>query len=555
MRSRFVALVTLGVLAVLAFPGCDSATEPLLVTTVTVSPAEAVIEAGETQQFNVTLHDQNGRVMAGPAVIWSCDNTGAATVNADGLAAGVAEGEARITAMAEGVVGHAMLVVTPEKPVATTIAVEPDEVAVAAGQRQVFTATVRDQFGDVMDDVTVTWSSSDAAVATIDASGLATGVARGETTITARAGAALGSAVVAVMPAFATTWDTRLGAGTTVILALAGDVDANIYWGDGTVSAVNTPGPHTHDYGEDGVYTVSVTGSVTAFHNLWGLGGTPDEVDANMPKLVSIDSWGDLGFTTLLYAFYGASNLVSVPATTAGLETVTNIGGLFYGATSFNADITGWDVSNFTILMSMFGNTPFNQDIGGWDVSNVINTSGMFAGATAFNQDIGGWDVSSVRFATGMFNGATAFNQDIGGWDVSSALVMRAMFYNAASFNQDIGGWDVSKVTNMAEMFAGAKAFNHDIGSWNTSAVTVMFNMFTGATAFNQDIGGWDVSSVVPDWWGFNGMQHMFQDATSFNQDLSGWCVAEITEQPKGFDDGATSWVDPGWRPAWGTCP
>ena len=42
------------------------------------------------------------------------------------------------------------------------------------------------------------------------------------------------------------------------------------------------------------------------------------------------------------------------------------------------------------------GNTSFNQDISNWDVSNVTNMSVMFNGATSFNQDISSWDVSSV---------------------------------------------------------------------------------------------------------------------------------------------------------------
>jgi surface protein len=68
--------------------------------------------------------------------------------------------------------------------------------------------------------------------------------------------------------AFVTTWDTSLAVGTTVYLALAGTVDAAIDWGDGTVQTVTTGGPFLwHDYGTDGIYTVSVTGTVTAYNS------------------------------------------------------------------------------------------------------------------------------------------------------------------------------------------------------------------------------------------------------------------------------------------------
>jgi surface protein len=306
---------------------------------------------------------------------------------------------------------------------------------------------------------------------------------------------------------FETTWDTRLMPGTPFVprtmigFGLDGEVDATIYWGDGTFSRVDRPGIHTHEYLEEGVYTVSITGKVTTFRNR-GDYWLPPDVEPIRPhyflrKLVSVDSWGDLGFTSMYYGFNDAVNLVSVPRTSAGLEGVTTMAGMFFGTSSFNADISRWDVSNVINMLCMFQLSAFNQDIGRWDVSNVTTMTSMLS---------------------------------------------------FTPFNQGIGDWDVSNVTNMMSMFWGATEFDQDIGGWDVSNVVTMFNMFGEATSFNQDIGGWDVSNVIH-------MNRMFWDATAFNQDLSGWCVEQIQERPGGFDEGATSWLNPAWRPAWGTCP
>ena len=72
----------------------------------------------------------------------------------------------------------------------------------------------------------------------------------------------------------------------------------------------------------------------------------------------------------------------------------------------------------------------------------------MFWGATAFNADISGWDTSSVADMSHMFYEATLFNADISGWDTSSVTNMTSMFHGATAFNADISGWDTSSVTN-----------------------------------------------------------------------------------------------------------
>lgn len=139
----------------------------------------------------------------------------------------------------------------------------------------------------------------------------------------------------------------------------------------------------------------------------------------------------------------------------------------------------------------------FNEDISHWDVSDVTNMAGMFLGASSFNQDIGSWDVSNVTNMSITFRDAISFNQPIGDWDVSNVINMAGMFFEAAAFDQPISNWDVGNVMSMFAMFNGALSFNQDIDAWNVSSVTDMGLMFFNATSFNQPIGSWDVSNVM----------------------------------------------------------
>ena len=216
-------------------------------------------------------------------------------------------------------------------------------------------------------------------------------------------------------------------------------------------------------------------------------------------------------------------------AATTCTSGITDMGGLFREESSFNVDISTWDVSSVTDMSDMFRRAEsFNRDIGAWDVSKVTNMEGMFRGARSFNQDIGGWDVSSVTNMSGMFKKAILFNQDIGNWDVSNVTDMSSMFLDARSFNQDIGDWEVSGVTSMKAMFSGVGSFNQDIGGWNVSSVTDMRSMFDDAHAFNQDISNWDVSNVTL-------MHGMFGSASSFNQDIGDWDVSNVTDMENMF--------------------
>ena len=60
-------------------------------------------------------------------------------------------------------------------------------------------------------------------------------------------------------------------------------------------------------------------------------------------------------------------------------------------------DVTKIDTSCMTDFSNLFmGNSTFNQNISGWDVSNGTNFREMFFHASSFNQDLSGWNVTKA---------------------------------------------------------------------------------------------------------------------------------------------------------------
>ena len=120
----------------------------------------------------------------------------------------------------------------PDPPRAATVVLTPTTAALTALDATVqLTAQVQDQYGGSMAGATVTWSSSDASVATVDAGGLVTATGNGAATVTARSGGAAGAAEITVKQAVAEvevppSGATLVSLGDTVRLTVVA-LDAN----------------------------------------------------------------------------------------------------------------------------------------------------------------------------------------------------------------------------------------------------------------------------------------------------------------------------------------
>ena len=281
--------------------------------------------------------------------------------------------------------------------------------------------------------------------------------------------------------AFVTTWKTTT-TDESITLPISGS-GMTVNWGDGQTSTAS--GQVSHTYNTAGDYTIQITGELTRFYlNNAGYAS----------KLVSIDQWGTASWTTMNNAFWGASNMVYNAADSPDLSSVTDMSDMFRDASSFNGNLSSWNVSSVTNMDSMFsGASDFNQPLSSWNVSKVTNMGSMFRSASSFNGNLSSWDVYSVTRMFSMFSGASDFNQPLSRWDVSKVTNMAAMFASASSFNGDLSRWDVSSVTSMNSMFSLASSFNGDLSSWDVSKVTNMNNMFFVISVFQQNLGNWYV--------------------------------------------------------------
>ena len=351
---------------------------------------------------------------------------------------------------------------------------------------------------------------------------------------------------------FTTTWAIETG---DFKFPLKDYADITIDWGDDSTSNHTDGVFPTHSYASSATFTIKVTVNDAAKDI-----GRMNIANNNASKFLirTVENWGEGKWSNFEQAFYGATNL-TIPATD---EPDLSLGPSMINAFTNCSSLVGgtfddWITSNVTDMYGMFtGASAFNGDISLWDTSSVSNMGKMFYYASSFNRDINtsgsSWDTGAVTNMYGMFLGASVFDGDISLWDTSNVNTMYQMFREASAFDQDISSWNTSAVTNMKEMFFQATSFNRNINtsgsSWDTSSVARMDAMFRGASAFDGDISSWDTSSVET-----IGMDQMFMYTNAFNQNLSGWCVTNITSEPSYFS--TSSALTDANKPLWGTCP
>ena len=175
-------------------------------------------------------------------------------------------GTLTLTGRAAALAGLAGLVFACEEPpAADTVTVSPGTAELPALATTVrLTAEVRDQYGQVMAGVPVTWSSGNASVAKVDGSGLVTAVGNGTAAISAEAKGVSGSAKVTVAQVVsevvvAPAADTLVSLGDTVRLT-AQARDANGH----TVERVQS---FAWSSGDASVATVDESGLATSVDN------------------------------------------------------------------------------------------------------------------------------------------------------------------------------------------------------------------------------------------------------------------------------------------------
>lgn len=208
-------VVTTEINGVNQFPNCDGSST-ILVTGITLSSDVLSISSGSTSQLTSTIVPSKA---TNKTVMWSTSNAAIATVNTAGLVTGGSVGSAIVTATTQDGAKTATCNVTvTSDPISVTgVGVQPTATTIGVGADTQLIATVTPSNAT---NKTVVWSTSNAAVATVNATGVVIGVAAGSAIVTAitQDGAKIATCSVTVTTPSSCSFGTPLRTGLPSIV-------------------------------------------------------------------------------------------------------------------------------------------------------------------------------------------------------------------------------------------------------------------------------------------------------------------------------------------------
>lgn len=164
------------------------------VTSVTISPSSLTLTEGETASLTATVSPENATYSG---VVWYSDAPTVVAVYADGRVEALlaVSGTVTINAMVGGVKGTCKVTVRKKAIPVESISLDKTALELEVGENTTLTATVNP---DNATNKTVTWSSSDTAVAKVTQNGIVTAIKTGTATISAKAGDQIATCIVKV---------------------------------------------------------------------------------------------------------------------------------------------------------------------------------------------------------------------------------------------------------------------------------------------------------------------------------------------------------------------
>jgi hypothetical protein len=148
---------------------------------------------------------------------------------------------------------------------------------------------------------------------------------------------------------FIVTINTTKGTGSSFTLPTRSGYSYNctVDWGDSSTSEITAynDADITHTYASGGVYQIKISGTFQS----WYFNNGGDKL-----KLTKIDNWGKVGFTTMTSAFYGCTNLTTIPNSAIGNPSINGFQQTFFGCTGLSGSIPA-DLFRYNVNVSTYG--------------------------------------------------------------------------------------------------------------------------------------------------------------------------------------------------------
>ena len=225
------------------------------VSGVTLDKTSVSLEVGATLTLTATVSPDNA---TNKTITWSSSDDAIATVDENGKVTAVAAGTVTITAKAGDKTAECKVTVSAKVIAVESITFDESSLSLPVGDSKTLTATVSPENAD---NKTVTWSSSDEAIATVDENGKVTAVTAGTATIKATANdgsevfgsCAVTVSLVAVTSITLNKTTTKITVGGTETLSVTSVLPANA-----------TDKTYTWSSSDETIATVDANGKVTA---------------------------------------------------------------------------------------------------------------------------------------------------------------------------------------------------------------------------------------------------------------------------------------------------